>query len=34
MQQLFGILIVLVCVFGGFMLHGGILSVIWRRWSC
>ncbi|KMN38305.1 MULTISPECIES: flagellar motor stator protein MotA [Chromobacterium] len=30
MQQLFGILIVLVCVFGGFMLHGGILSVIWQ----
>ena len=30
MQQLFGILIVLVCVFGGFMLHGGIMSVIWQ----
>ncbi|KUM02334.1 flagellar motor stator protein MotA [Chromobacterium subtsugae] len=30
MQQLFGILIVLVCVFGGFMLHGGVLSVIWQ----
>ncbi|WP_434654711.1 flagellar motor stator protein MotA [Chromobacterium violaceum] len=30
MQQLFGILIVLVCVFGGFMLHGGVLSIIWQ----
>ncbi|WP_434634449.1 flagellar motor stator protein MotA [Chromobacterium sp. CV08] len=30
MQQLFGIVIVLVCVFGGFMLHGGVLSIIWQ----
>ncbi|POZ63386.1 flagellar motor stator protein MotA [Chromobacterium alticapitis] len=30
MQQLLGIVIVLVCVFGGFMLHGGVLSIIWQ----
>jgi chemotaxis protein MotA len=30
MQPLIGILIVLVCVFGGFMFHGGDFSVIWQ----
>jgi len=30
MQQLFGIAIVLGCVFGGFLLGGGILEVIWQ----
>ncbi|MGE5492281.1 MAG: flagellar motor stator protein MotA [Actinomycetota bacterium] len=30
MQQLFGIAIVLGCVFGGFVLGGGILEVIWQ----
>ncbi|HSI60750.1 MAG TPA: flagellar motor stator protein MotA [Ideonella sp.] len=30
MQSIFGIVIILVCVFGGFMLHGGRFSVIWE----
>jgi chemotaxis protein MotA len=30
MQQLFGIAIVLGCVFGGFLLGGGVLEVIWQ----
>ena len=30
MQALVGILIVLGCVFGGFMLHGGSFKVIWQ----
>lgn len=30
MQQILGIFIVLGCVFGGFLLHGGVFSVIWQ----
>ncbi|MCL6262271.1 flagellar motor stator protein MotA [Craterilacuibacter sp. RT1T] len=30
MQQLLGIFIVLACVFGGFMIHGGSLAVLWQ----
>lgn len=30
MQPLIGIFIVLACVFGGFMIHGGDFSVIWQ----
>lgn len=30
MQSLFGILIVVGCVFGGFLLHGGSFDVIWQ----
>ena len=30
MQLILGIGIVLVCVFGGFMLHGGSMAVIWQ----
>ncbi len=30
MQQLFGIAVVLGCVFGGFLLNGGVLNVIWQ----
>lgn len=30
MQLIVGISIVLVCVFGGFMLHGGSMAVIWQ----
>lgn len=30
MQQIFGIAIVLACVFGGFMISGGMISMIWH----
>ena len=30
MQQLMGVLIVVVCVFGGFAMHGGDFGVIWQ----
>ncbi|WP_018411162.1 flagellar motor stator protein MotA [Methyloversatilis thermotolerans] len=30
MQSIVGIAIILICVFGGFMLHGGKLEVIWE----
>ncbi|MBK1616485.1 flagellar motor stator protein MotA [Rubrivivax gelatinosus] len=30
MQSIVGVLIILVCVFGGFMLHGGRFAVIWE----
>ena len=30
MQSIVGILTILGCVFGGFLLHGGSLKVIWQ----
>jgi chemotaxis protein MotA len=30
MQSIIGILTILICVFGGFLLHGGSLKVIWQ----
>ncbi|MBU0602994.1 MAG: flagellar motor stator protein MotA [Gammaproteobacteria bacterium] len=30
MQSIVGVAIILICVFGGFMLHGGKLEVIWE----